>query len=233
MNCSAQRAQADVDPAVVGVPEGDVLEGVGVEVGAELAVEHVEDVLVELGGDPGGVVVGGLEPGPVLDQVGAEQEAVARVHQGRDPGEERAPRRGAEVADRAAEEGDQRALLARHPLEVGLVVADDAVDAQAPYSSTSSRGGPPGDLLGDVDRARRPRARRRRASRRAGTRVFAAEPEPSSIRVVGRGGGDDLVGASLEDRALGAGRVVLGQLGDRLEQLASRARRRSTSAAAP
>ena len=43
------------------VVAGDVLEGVEVEVGAELAVEHAEDVLVELGGDAGGVVVGGLE----------------------------------------------------------------------------------------------------------------------------------------------------------------------------
>ena len=64
MNCSAQRAQADVDPLVVGVEEGDVLERVGVEVGVELAVEDVEHVLVELGGDPGGVVVGGLEHAP-------------------------------------------------------------------------------------------------------------------------------------------------------------------------
>ena len=56
-----QRPQADVDPLVVGVPEGDVLEGVEIEVGVELAVEDVEDVLVELGGDARGVVVGGLE----------------------------------------------------------------------------------------------------------------------------------------------------------------------------
>ena len=41
------------------VPPGHVLEPVGVEVGAQLAVEHVEHVAVELGGDPGGVVVGG------------------------------------------------------------------------------------------------------------------------------------------------------------------------------
>ena len=50
----------------------------GVEVGAELAVEHEQHVAVELGGDPGAVVVGGDQPGPVLDQVGAEQEPVVR-----------------------------------------------------------------------------------------------------------------------------------------------------------
>ena len=35
-----QRAQADVHPRLLGVVAGDVLEGVEVEVGAELAVEH-------------------------------------------------------------------------------------------------------------------------------------------------------------------------------------------------
>jgi hypothetical protein len=46
--------------------KGDVLEPAEVEVGVELAVEDVEHVLVELGGDAGGVVVGGLEAGAVL-----------------------------------------------------------------------------------------------------------------------------------------------------------------------
>ena len=85
------RAQADVHPGLLLVVAGDVLELVGVEVGAELAVEDGEDVLVELGGDAGGVVVGGLEPGGVLDQVGAEQEPVLGAEQCRDPGEEVAP----------------------------------------------------------------------------------------------------------------------------------------------
>ena len=63
-----------------------MLEGVEVEVGAELAVEDREHVLVELGGDALGVVVGGLEAAAVLDQVGAEQEVVAGEHQGRRSG---------------------------------------------------------------------------------------------------------------------------------------------------
>ena len=45
-----------------GVEEGTVLEGLDIEVRIELAVEHVEHVLVELGRDPGSVVVGGLQP---------------------------------------------------------------------------------------------------------------------------------------------------------------------------
>jgi hypothetical protein len=37
----------------------------------------MQHVAVELGGDPGGVVVGGDQPSGVFDQVSAEQQAVA------------------------------------------------------------------------------------------------------------------------------------------------------------
>ena len=122
-----ERAQADVHPLLLGVVAGDVLEGVEVEVGAELAVEDLEHVLVELGGDALGVVVGGLEADPVLDQVGAEQEVVAGEHQRRDPAHEGAPLVGVEVADRAAEEGDQPLLAGvGDALQVVLEVADQA-----------------------------------------------------------------------------------------------------------
>ena len=45
------RAQAHLDPLVRAVEERDVLERLGVEVGVELAVDHVQHVAVELGGD--------------------------------------------------------------------------------------------------------------------------------------------------------------------------------------
>src|SRR5262249_7752917 len=50
-------AQSHLDPLVLGVEAGDVVEGARIEVGTELAVDDVEDVAVELGGDAGGVVV--------------------------------------------------------------------------------------------------------------------------------------------------------------------------------
>ena len=85
-----------------------------VEVGAEVAVDDVEDVAVERRRDPGRVVVGGDQPGPVLDQVGARAAA------GR-PASRPAPRssrsavraRRVEVADGAAEEGDEAPPAAR------------------------------------------------------------------------------------------------------------------------
>ena len=80
----ALRAQAHLDPLALAVEERDVLEGVDVEVGAELAVDDVQDVAVELGGDARRVVVGGLEHRRVLDEVGAQQEVVvARAQQAR------------------------------------------------------------------------------------------------------------------------------------------------------
>ena len=75
-------AQAHLDPLALAVEEGDVLEGVDVEVGVELAVDDAQDVAVELGRHAGAVVVGGLEHRRVLDQVGAQQQMVdARAQQ--------------------------------------------------------------------------------------------------------------------------------------------------------
>ena len=74
-----ERAQPHLDALVLLVPQGHVLEAARDRSRrVQLAVEHVEHVAVELGGDPGGVVVGGDQAGPVLDQVGAEQEAGRR-----------------------------------------------------------------------------------------------------------------------------------------------------------
>ncbi len=124
-----QRAQADVHARLDLVVAGDVLESVEVEVGAQLAVQHRQHVLVELGGDAAGVVVGGLEAFPSLDQVGAEQEPVLGAHQLREAGEELVAGVRIEVADRAAEEGDEAAAVAvGDALEVVLEVADQAAD---------------------------------------------------------------------------------------------------------
>src|SRR5436305_1793367 len=73
----AGRAQPHLDPLLVGVEAGDMLVPVRSEVGVQLAVHDVEDVAVEGGGDAGGVVVGRLQPGDILHQVGAKQQAVA------------------------------------------------------------------------------------------------------------------------------------------------------------
>ena len=148
-----ERAQAHLDPLVLAVEERDVLEGVDVEVGAELAVDDVQDVAVERRGDARGVVVGGLDDRRVLDEVGAEQQAVARRAATWPSRAGTPPAAGQEVADRAAEERDDARCRPRagRSVEMALEVADDAVDAQPrvvlDQRSAASRG---------------PRARRRR-----------------------------------------------------------------------
>ena len=66
--------------AEFGAVNGAVAELVEVEVGTELAVDPPEQIRVELGGHALRIVIGGLEGGPVLGQVGPEQEAILGAH---------------------------------------------------------------------------------------------------------------------------------------------------------
>ena len=84
------------------VEEGDVVKRVGHEVGLELAVDHIQDVAVELGRDAGGVVVGGFDHGGVLDEIRSEEKAIVGTENAGDVAQQRAPGAGREVADRAA-----------------------------------------------------------------------------------------------------------------------------------
>ena len=215
----AAGAQAHLDPLVAAVVEGDVLERSGVEVGVEVRVEHVQDVAVELRRHAGRVVVGGLEPGAVLDEVGADQQAVVRAEQPATCAACAGALRG-EVADRAAEERDRRAAArpARDPVEVALEVADDAVDREARDTRPRAR-----------RRVRTPTRRRRPGrsaqlppppSGRAARASCARSRSPSSTSSRGAGRARRCSAARLvENRLLRARRVVLGQLGDALEQL--------------
>ena len=91
---------------------------------------------------------------------------VFRTEERGDPGQELAALAGIEVADRAAEEGEETgAAVALDALEVGLEVADEAAHVEARVLVDEQTGGLVGDLLGDVDRhvglaGTRPRASR-------------------------------------------------------------------------
>ena len=117
-----------------------MLEPVEVEPAAELAVDPREQVEVEPGGDPLGVVVGGFEDGGVLVEVGAQEQAVGRVHA---PGHEREQLDrliGLVIPQARAEEDEQ--LGAVEPLDhagQGVpVVRREAGDAEAGKSRTSA-----------------------------------------------------------------------------------------------
>ena len=226
--------QAHLDPLGVGVEARDVLERVRVEVGVELAVEHAQHVAVELGGHAGGVVVGGDEAVDVLDQVGAEEEGVA----GR---ERRRPRSARNVARGAGarlpmvlpRNATSRVPPVGRSVEVVLEVADDRVDvARRAYSRATAAAASRQGLLADVERHEAVERARRRASASSSIRVFSDVPEPSSTSVSASVSSAMSAAWRDEDRALGAGRVVLGEPGDLVEELAARGRRRTTSAAA-
>ena len=209
---AAQRTQADVDEQVLLVEERDVLEGVEVEVGAEPVVQDREHVVVELGRDSGSVVVGGLERPPVLDQVGAQEEAVVGLEQVRDPAQEAGALLRLEVADRAAEEGDQPRAARAGCARGRARSRRPCRGRRSSYSSAIASAVVARDLLGDVDRARRREGIRRRASRRAARGSSRPSPEPSSISVAGPPRRvRDAGGVALEDRPLRARRVVLRQ----------------------
>ena len=142
-------AQAHLDPLGFVVPQRNVLEAVGVEGRAEFAVEHVQHVAVERGGDPLRVVVGSQEPVPVLHQVGAEQEPSpwAICSRGR---RGTGPLLRLEVPDRASQEGDESLSFARDPVEWWWKSPDHGVDLSPGYSS-ATRWRPPQRPVSDVE----------------------------------------------------------------------------------
>ncbi len=215
----AAGAQAHLDPLVFAVEQRHVVEVGGVEVRLQLTVEHVQDVAVELGRDPLGVVVGGLQGAGVLHQVGAQQQVVAVRQQTRDLAQDAPPRAGRKVADRAAQEGhDARAGGGRDVAQVALEVADHAVHAQARVLLDQAFGAAVDHALGHVDGdvALERAGRLQRVEQHA---RLGRGPGAELDELAGAGQLGQLLGALLEDRPLGAGRVVLGQLADAVEQL--------------
>ena len=156
---------------------------------------------------------------PVLDQVGAQQEAVLGVEQVGDAPQEAGALMRGEVADRSAEERDHPGATNRDALQVELEVADQATDVDPLVFAGDSLGGVAGDLLRDVDRA---------VGLETADLPHGVEQDP---RLAGRSGAQldqargavrslaDLSRAALEDLALAAGRVVLLELSDLLEEL--------------
>ena len=173
---------------------------------------------------PWRVVVGRHQPGGVLDEVGAEQEraAVARLaEQLAHVGEERGPLRRVEVADRRAEERHHRARTPRQVARGAARSRPPRARPPRPAARPRSRGRPRRAPPGRRRTARTGAACPRRAARRSSSRVFSEVPLPSSSSVSAAARRRDLGGVRLEDRPLGAGRVVLGQPGDLVEQLAA------------
>ncbi|CNV20997.1 Uncharacterised protein [Mycobacterium tuberculosis] len=84
-----------------------MLEGIDVEIRFEFPVDHGKHVAIELSRHPARIVVGAHQPGRVLDQVGAQQQAIARPHYPGQGRQELRARPGREVADRGPQEHKQ------------------------------------------------------------------------------------------------------------------------------
>ena len=135
--------------------------------------------------------------------------------------QEAAAAAGREVADRAAEEGDDARADARRGTWSRWRSKSPTMPctSQPGYSSTSASARRADHALGDVERHVARAACPASCSASSRTRVFAAVPEPSSTSSTAPVSSAISAGARLEDRALGARRVVLGQLADAVEQL--------------
>ena len=204
----------------------------GVEVGGEVAVEAGEDVEVEGGGHSGGIVVGGEEGGFVFvragGQVGAQQKGVAGLELGSEVEEYLAGLFGGEVADAGADvEGEHAGVLRADEGDgLGDVVGELGKDGYA--GDLGFEGGLGFGEAGvrDVDGLVRHvglaadggAEEDAGLGRGAGAELGDGEASSFGVRFRLGGEGDDLVGVGGEEGSLGAGEVVLGELGDLLEE---------------
>jgi hypothetical protein len=205
-----------LDAPGVLVPEGSVVEGVRIDVAAEHPLQVHEHVAVEGGGDARGVVVGRLEPRAILAPVDADEEARTGAERVPGPGEEAGRRGPVEVADAAAREeaGDGGALEPPGQRQRPRVVGADGVDRQVRMvpgqAARRLEEVVPGDVEGHV-----------------GGGIEAVEEQPDLARGAAAvldehraaaEGRADRLQVLAEDPDLRVRRVVLGQLGDALEE---------------
>jgi hypothetical protein len=168
--------------------------------------------------DTRSIVVGGDQATTILDQIGAEQQGFARCHRRGELAEQRGAFGRSEVADRPAEEGDEPAAVSADGVQVLPEVADDACDVDVGvlvgdcFCCGAKRG------FGHIEELEAPKPSRcgHRVEEQARLLGGTGTELDEGISAADRG---DRTGPFGEDRPFGAGGVVLGQSGDRLEQL--------------
>src|SRR4029079_12981076 len=123
-----RRAQPHLDALLAGVPPRNVPERAEIEICVQFPIDYREHVAVELRCDAGTVVVGAYQPTRVLDEVGAEQQAVARLQRVRQRSQEILSRSRCQVADRRAEKYHQTPADARYLAEMLLEITTHRID---------------------------------------------------------------------------------------------------------
>ena len=129
-----------------------MLESVEVKVCAQAPVQNRQHVLVERRCYPVWVVVGEDESIVVFDQVGAEQEPVARCHGGHDVAQQFLALARGKVSDGAAQQCDQAGAAAGDLVEVMFEVADYSVDVHVWIASDQRFGAGSQDAIADIER---------------------------------------------------------------------------------
>ena len=206
-----------LDSARAFVEEGAVAEQRRVEVGAELAVETIEHVEVELRRDAVGVVVRRVQDARVLPPIDAEQHHAVVAERLPHAREECDRLGGMEVADRRSREETHttRAHRQRRDVELARVVGAHRADRQGGVVASQRRRDvrelPPRDIHWRVRRGPLQRVEQQPDLYAGTAAVFHQRAARSGERA-------DLRSAGAQDLELGAREVVLRLLADLLEQ---------------
>ena len=197
------------------------MEGLGVEVPVELAVDDRQNVAIEGGRHAGRVVVGRHEPARVLDQISAQEQGVVGPRPGPQGCEQVVPFGRPQVPDRPAEENDQPPPPGGQETDVLLKVPDHPVHDHAGVLPGKLRAGGRQHRVIHVERhdAAQASARRQGVEEEAG---LLGCPRSQLDEGLGTGQRGDLARAGAQDRALAPSRVVLRQASYLVKQPASR-----------
>jgi len=209
--------QVHLDLALSSIEEGDVIEGRRIEVTAELAIDDLENVAIEFRGDARAIVVRCFEHGRLLDEIGAEQEMLARPQSSGDLRQKFVGPFRREVADRAAEENDQPPLAVRQRVEVPFVVGDHCVDLEPRIAGQQALCAGTQHGLAHVERV----VAWRDAERFCGIEQQSRLARGSAAEldeVSGANEPDDLGRRAAQQPLLGARQIVLRELADAIEQ---------------
>ena len=206
----------DLDPLTLRVVIGDVLDRLERDVRGELAVDAGKQVAGEARGVAGGVLVSRLQRARVVGKIEAHQQQIPRAKAVGDQPEELALSMLAEVAEAGPQKGEQHGRRLRQQRQGPLVRGGERLDVELRVALAELPTGARQRLEADVHRdvttlaARGPGVQQpARLGRRARAQLDQADVAgelPDPVRV------------PCQQRVLGPGLVVLGLLGDPLEQ---------------
>ncbi len=212
--------EVHLDTALARVVDRLVPEGVEIERAAEFTVDARQQVEIERGGDTRGVVVGEHQLARVLLEVDADDQTASRRKHAPEYPQQSSRLHRREIADRGA--GKKAGLMASRKIgrqsdRIGKI-ADDGPHVEGRKVRRQTRGCVLESAVRHIDRnvGAEPR---QLPEQNLGLQAGAGAELDQHAAV--RHAVDDLGGVRIENRSFGAGRIVLRQARDFLEQLAA------------